>query len=52
MKPREIIFAVILAACVAAIVYGIAQMHQPTAWIAGGVLGGLWAWLLVAEVNE
>jgi hypothetical protein len=49
---REIIFAAVLGIACGCIVYGIALLHEPTAWIVGGILGAVWSWLVLTEVGE
>lgn len=44
---RDALFAVALLLCLAAIVVGIATYSPGSAWIAAGVLGIVWSWLIL-----
>lgn len=49
---RERIFAVLLALAAGAVVMGVLHFSPGAAWIVGGVLLGLWTWLVFGEVAE
>lgn len=44
---RDVLFAVALLLCLAAIVVGVATYTVGAAWIVGGVLGVVWSWLVL-----
>lgn len=44
---RDVLFAVALLLCLVSIVIGIATYSPGAAWIAGGVLGVVWSWLVL-----
>lgn len=46
---REWILAVLLALAAGAIVKGVSHYSTGAAWVVGGVLLGVWAWLVVTE---
>jgi len=48
MNTRVIVFAVVLLACAACIVVGAAIVAPAAAWIVAGLLGGIWAWLVLS----
>jgi len=51
IDPREVMFAVALLAAFVAITIGVAMAYPPAAWIVGGLLGALWAWLVLGDVK-
>jgi hypothetical protein len=51
MKPREGIFAVLLAAAATLISVGVTHLSIPAGLIAAGVLLGGWAWLVLHEMR-
>lgn len=52
MTARDVLFAISLLAALAAVVVGIALIWVPAAWIAGGIGGGAWAWLVLADTDD
>lgn len=46
---REWILAVLLALAAGAVVKGVSHYSPGAAWVVGGVLLGVWAWLVVTE---
>ena len=46
---REWILAVLLALAAGAVVKGVSHFSPGAAWVVGGVLLGVWAWLVVTE---
>jgi tellurite resistance protein TehA-like permease len=51
MRLREALFACALATAGAAVVWGVAALHVPSARIVGGILGALYAWVLLADLG-
>lgn len=52
MTARDVLFAISLLAALAAVVVGIALIWVPAAWIVGGIGGGAWAWLVLADTDD
>lgn len=52
MTARDVLFAISLLAALAAVVVGIALIWVPAAWIAGGIGGAAWAWLVLADTDD
>jgi len=46
---RDVLFALALLACLAAIAIGVATYTPGAAWIVGGVLGVVWSWLVLGD---
>lgn len=49
MTRREVAFLVVLSVSFGAVVYGLAQVSEPAAWIVGGVLLALLGLLALGE---
>jgi hypothetical protein len=45
---RDVLFALALLVCIAAVVVGVALYTVGAAWIVAGVLGFVWAWLVLS----
>lgn len=48
---RELIFAVTLVVSAAAITVGVALIQPEAGWVVGGVLFGMWSWLVLGETE-
>jgi hypothetical protein len=49
LRLREVGFAAALLAAGAAATYGASLLSVPIGWVTGGVLFGMWSWLVLAE---